>query len=743
MICMEMDLNLKNCHGIGKLNTTLDFSKENNFVSLIYAPNGTMKTSFAKTFRDICNDDETNMKNLFSDKDPEYEVNLDGNILTKEEYKDIFFVVETLNEEYDFQNISPLISDKKSKEMYEEIAKEIMKNRDLLTMEIKRISGVTVHNNEDINEVIEKLFVSSFPDKGNTLLDILSNLESDLDSNDNLDVVDIKYNTLFGEKTRLILEDENLIKHIESYSEQLHELLLKSDIFEENNFTNYNADNLVKSINSNNLFKAGHEIKLKDRDVNVKSLKEFKEILKYEKDKIIEDESLKEDFEEIDKKLHKNTDAKALQKIIYNDHSFIQKLRLDNLDTLKKEYWLSILNFKFDEYKNCIDLYNDKKEELLNIRNTAKKEILEWKQVVELFNKRFSIPFILNVTNQDDVILDNKIPQVQFTDENTGKAISLDDLKKIYSTGQKRALYLLNIIYEIQMRKKNNQESILIFDDIADSFDYENKYAIIEYLNDITKEDNFKMILLTHNYDFFRTVKSRLSIETGYFALENLDTKTNSKYLDLKKTDLEGRSNNIFLEIKYRLFDYQKDHKKDDLKLVISLVPFIRNLSEYRKDRKNDKRSYEILTNILHYKGVDITINDIKPIFRQWNIEINKSDKNIQKIILEEAKHLSKNRRNDILLENKLIMSMAIRIIAEKHMINQLKVDTNDIKSNQTRELFRKYKEEYPESKNLKVLEKVNLMTPENIHVNSFMYEPLIDMSDYYLKTLYNEVTEL
>ncbi len=44
---------------------------------------------------------------------------------------------------------------------------------------------------------------------------------------------------------------------------------------------------------------------------------------------------------------------------------------------------------------------------------------------------------------------------------------------------------------------------------------------------------------------------------------------------------------------------------------------------------------------------------------------------------------------------------------------------------------------------NLKVLEKVNLMTPENIHVNSFMYEPLIDMSDYYLKTLYREVNEL
>ena len=34
-------------------------------------------------------------------------------------------------------------------------------------------------------------------------------------------------------------------------------------------------------------------------------------------------------------------------------------------------------------------------------------------------------------------------------------------------------------------------------------------------------------------------------------------------------------------------------------------------------------------------------------------------------------------------------------------------------------------------------------MTPENIHVNSFMYEPIVDMSDEHLKVLYAEVTKL
>jgi len=34
-------------------------------------------------------------------------------------------------------------------------------------------------------------------------------------------------------------------------------------------------------------------------------------------------------------------------------------------------------------------------------------------------------------------------------------------------------------------------------------------------------------------------------------------------------------------------------------------------------------------------------------------------------------------------------------------------------------------------------------MTPENIHFNSFMYEPIIDMSDGHLKQLYDKLDKL
>lgn len=71
----------------------------------------------------------------------------------------------------------------------------------------------------------------------------------------------------------------------------------------------------------------------------------------------------------------------------------------------------------------------------------------------------------------------------------------------VLSRGELKALYILNIIFEIETRKQNAGHTVLIIDDIADSFDYKNKYAIIEYLKEISNF-KFRQIILTHNFDF-------------------------------------------------------------------------------------------------------------------------------------------------------------------------------------------------------------------------------------------------
>lgn len=97
-------------------------------------------------------------------------------------------------------------------------------------------------------------------------------------------------------------------------------------------------------------------------------------------------------------------------------------------------------------------------------------------------------------------------------------------------------------------------------------------------------------------------------------------------------------------------------------------------------------------------------------------------------------------------LEDKIVLAIAIRLKAEQYIIKE--IDDNEfvehITSNATYKLVEKYKEKFPNQLSIiKLLDQVNLMTPENIHLNSFMYEPILDMSNHHLKDLYVHIESL
>ena len=66
------------------------------------------------------------------------------------------------------------------------------------------------------------------------------------------------------------------------------------------------------------------------------------------------------------------------------------------------------------------------------------------------------------------------------------------------------------------------------------------------------------------------------------------------------------------------------------------------------------------------------------------------------------------------------------------------------IDSNQTPKLLAKFRELFSGDVGaIDTILQVILMTPENIHLNSFMYEPILDMSDEHLRKLYERVLAL
>ena len=315
---------------------------------------------------------------------------------------------------------------------------------------------------------------------------------------------------------------------------------------------------------------------------------------------------------------------------------------------------------------------------------------------------------------------------------------------------------MLNIIFDIEKIRREQNMKLFIIDDIADSFDYKNKYAIIEYLCDMADNANFYMIILSHNFDFYRTISSRL-----YLDRENRLCANN------------GIGEIVLEQEKYqdKPFKFWKDNLNK--KNIIALIPFVRNIIEYGNDKNvgqigNISSDYILLTHLLHKKTQSrlITFDVLKRVYREY-IGKDNFDASIDNtdIVCDEICQVADNiNNNEADLENKIILSIAIRHKSETFMVNEINSFTGTLNwqdrrrrqqgtnqdfihyvetaSNQTRELFNAYVQFGTPSK-IAILKQVNLMTPENIHLNSFMYEPILDMDIVELISLYRETKTL
>ena len=338
-----------------------------------------------------------------------------------------------------------------------------------------------------------------------------------------------------------------------------------------------------------------------------------------------------------------------------------------------------------------------------------------------------------------------------YTDGSNRKVLENNQEKTILSTGEQRALYILHLIFEVESR--NKQETIFFFDDIADSFDYKNKYAIIEYLDEILSEPNFYGFILTHNFDFFRTLKSRLGDKSICSIASKNDTQIKIEQAK------ESKHLNPFKNLRENLFKQTASDEDEEALNLITLIPFTRNLIDYLNLTQNE--DFQTLTSLVHFKTKtkNIKFSELIEIYERNFINKHNnetqteskiklkhselSDKSVYEKIKSIAEKISQKNDEPIDIKSKLILSIAIRLLADDFMKSSLGED-NDCKSNQTRSLYNKYKETFPEkTSEINILKQVLLIIPENIHLNSFMYEPILDTDICELKSLYKNIKEL
>lgn len=408
--------------------------------------------------------------------------------------------------------------------------------------------------------------------------------------------------------------------------------------------------------------------------------------------------------------------------------------QLANAKKFRENVLKSYLKICFEMYAELMKEYGAAKARKKEIQAEAEKQRSQWETVLRLFNDRFVVPFTLEAQNRTAVMLgDDTVITLGFTyhDGNDTRAIPKSSLLEALSTGEKKALYVLNVMFEVETRIKENRETLIIVDDIADSFDYQNKYAIIEYLKDIGQSPLFKQIIMTHNFDFFRTLESRFVNYNNCF----MATKSSTGITLGKASGIR----NIFIH------DLKKSFFTDAKKKIAS-IPFMRNLVEYTGG-ETDPRFLK-LTSMLHCRpdSATLTEGDLDQIYNGLFSTKKKSSgsKPIMDLIHEQAVTCL-TATAGANFENKIVLAIATRLAAETFMLKKI----NDpafaagITARQTQVLTKKFKELFGSGPAVETLDRVVLMTPENIHLNSFMYEPIVDMSDESLRKLYTDVSAL
>jgi hypothetical protein len=721
----KLGIALNNCHGIRELDASLPF-KKGNAVS-IYAPNGTMKTSFARTFSELARGLDTKDR-VFPDRETVRSItDEDGSELAA---SDVVVVLSYDEELGPTESTSTLLVNSELRKEYEALQIELLTARDELVIALKE----QAKTRKDVPRCVSEAFTGQ-PD-GFFLA--LVRMEYEIGEQDDAPFSDVPYDVLFNDKVLPILHTPALQAELAAYVSRLNDLLDESSFFSRDSFTFYNAANVTKSLGDNGFFAAEHSLLLHgegNQSHPIASKADLDALIATEKQRITDDETLRKKLDAVEKALNKNVDTRNFFDYISRHVELLPEFA--NVEVFEQDLWKSYIKAHEALYEQVVSCYKDSEKRKKEIETQAAAESTQWERVIDIFNDRFFVPFRLIATNRDRVILgQEKLLKLGFEFEEGIESTSVErnDLLEVLSNGEKKALYILNVLFEVEARKTSSRETLFVIDDIADSFDYKNKYAIIQYLKEMSEEDNFKLILLTHNFDFFRTLESRSVVRYDHSFMAQKGDR------GITLSQAVGIKNPFIKDFKLRFFE-------DAMKRV-ACIPFVRNILEYTKGE--DDPDYLTLTSLLHWKDdtSSITQKELDDIFnRAFGTSESWADptESVVDMIVAQAT-LALCADEGINFENKIVMSIAIRLVAERHMVGALADPsfTDHIQANQSQALYKAYKNRgLGTSETLVVLDSVVLMTPENIHVNSFMYEPIIDMSDAHLRRLFSDTTDL
>ncbi|MBB5348396.1 hypothetical protein JWG42_01070 [Desulfoprunum benzoelyticum] len=723
----QLKIKLQNCYGIQSLDHEFNFSIGSNPAKplakayAIYAPNGLMKSSLAKTF-DALSKGEVPKEERYQ-RTSTYLVESDGVTVAE---KAIYVLKAEIDISADTPAITDILVNPENKARYDELLVELDKLKNKLINSLQKVSKVKKGDIEKI--VINDWSDTDFPACIQKIK--AASIEDDLSC--------YEYATIFDPKAIEVLKSQEFIAKASEFNERYQKLFDQAGtIYKKGVFNPTKAETSFGTLEKQGFFAGGHRIHFRGETTSIDKT-ELDQKLQAIHASIDGDETLKK----LRASLAKNAQTQALTDLIEGLSStqvefLLEKLKPENQAKFRKELWAYYIKDNTDA-KAYLESYGTSKDEINLIEAAAAQVAPRWTRAVELFNDRFvDMPFTLSVANQTQAALGKEKARLKFmfSDGNDSVEWSRSEIKTL-SQGEKRALYLLNFIFEVEARIIANQETLFIIDDVADSFDYKNKHAIVQYLKDLGNSELFHQIILTHNFDFFRSlVNSFVAYSRCLMANKSADS------IALEKT--EGIKN-------YFIGKWKNNVVNDDC-ILCATIPFTRNLIEYTKGEQD--ADYLTLTSLLHWKNdtEQITVGNYLEIYNRLfgtGHDINNTQA-INSLLFSKAEEIcALGEHEGLNLEDKVLLSMAIRLQSEIFVTNKLRTLKNDENywcqtKNQFGSLMKEYTTLAPSAPEIRVLEKVSITVSSNIHLNSFMYEPILDLTIEHLIDLYEKVKGL
>ncbi len=311
---------MENCYGIKKLN--INYGTEFKKINLLFAPNGTFKTSFFNTLKEYSLGNIVGVTDRLTGEQAEVHILCNGSKLKEE---DIILFDKKIVSEIDKMKSLRLITDKK-----------VLSKFNNLQMFLNNFSNI--ENTDSSGNKFQYLLKLMDISKSNDFLKYKENFEMYLKENklENFSEAYFKNSKLFEEEIQ-----KNISTVIEVEKKSL-------DIIKEN-FGIKDIDNAMNFIDK--LYRAGHAISINvsnDNQLYIENFEKFKELFEKEKKEL--QLSIKKDnneFSNIIKTLDNNVKNRKIKQSISN--------QISNLELFeKKEEYLTLF-------------YNYKKFETINI----------------------------------------------------------------------------------------------------------------------------------------------------------------------------------------------------------------------------------------------------------------------------------------------------------------------------------------------------------------------------------------